>query len=196
MAQKKCPECGYPLTDSMTTCPECGTQLQNATSDRQDEAANSQPHQYTNAQRSGEHATATKKMTHCRDCGGEISLRAYRCPHCGSMLVPDFGNAVYETFCKKYATFTGRSRRAEFFSFFTVFAFLCFVALGSERSALIFVIPVIIPLLAVSIRRLHDIGRSGWWILCPVVPFFFYFKDSDESVNEYGASPKYQPENV
>ena len=180
----------------MTTCPECGTQLQHATSERPDEAASYQSHQHTNDQRSGEHATSAKKMTHCRDCGGEISLRAYRCPHCGSMLVPDFGNAVYEAFCKKYATFTGRSRRAEFFSFLTVFAFLCFMALGSERSALIFVIPVIIPLLAVSVRRLHDIGHSGWWILCPVVPFFFYFKDSDEAVNEYGASPKYQPENV
>lgn len=201
MSKRICPECGCPITDETTKCPECGFVLE--AQKKQEEASTTstseQPYESVEHGRM-ERQTPTPivgKMTHCRDCGADISIRAYHCPHCGSMTHPDLGNAIYEAFWKKYATFTGRSRRAEFFPFFAVFCFLCVSAtLGGEHYTLFFILPVIIPSLAVCVRRLHDIGRSGWWILCPVVPFFFYFKDSDEAVNEYGASPKYQPENV
>ena len=43
-----------------------------------------------------------------------------------------------------------------------------------------------IPFLAVSVRRLHDINRSGWWVLIPIVELFFLFKKSDEGTNDYG----------
>ena len=52
----------------------------------------------------------------------------------------------------------------------------------------------LLPMLGAIVRRLHDIGRSGWWLLCPIVPEIFIFKDSDKTENEYGKSPKYQPE--
>ena len=58
-------------------------------------------------------------------------------------------------------------------------------------------IPFIItffPTLGAIVRRLHDIGRSGWWVLLPIFGEIFIFKDSDKKENEYGKSPKYQPE--
>jgi uncharacterized membrane protein YhaH (DUF805 family) len=59
---------------------------------------------------------------------------------------------------------------------------------------------VLIPSLAVSIRRLHDTGKSGWWILLGVIPIinfigifvllFFYVQDSQAGENQYGPNPK------
>jgi uncharacterized membrane protein YhaH (DUF805 family) len=57
---------------------------------------------------------------------------------------------------------------------------------------------VLIPALAVAVRRLHDTGRSGWWLLIgliplvgPIVLLVFYLLDSDREPNAYGPSPKY-----
>ena len=57
---------------------------------------------------------------------------------------------------------------------------------------------VLVPALAVAIRRLHDTGRSGWWLLIalipligPIVLFVFYVLDRDRAPNQYGPSPKY-----
>ena len=45
---------------------------------------------------------------------------------------------------------------------------------------------ILIPNICVQIRRYHDINRSGWWILCPVVNFIFLFFAGDEGENDYG----------
>jgi uncharacterized membrane protein YhaH (DUF805 family) len=55
---------------------------------------------------------------------------------------------------------------------------------------------VLIPSLAVSVRRLHDTGRSGWWILLGIIPLlglvvlFFAAQDSQPGDNQYGPNPK------
>ena len=61
----------------------------------------------------------------------------------------------------------------------------------------IYALGVMIPGMAVSVRRLHDTGRNGWWILINLVPLlgtlvFIYFMvlDSNPERNEYGPSPK------
>jgi uncharacterized membrane protein YhaH (DUF805 family) len=61
----------------------------------------------------------------------------------------------------------------------------------------IYALGVMIPAMAVSVRRLHDTDRSGWWLLVNFVPvigaiIFFYFMvlDSNPEINEYGPSPK------
>ena len=63
----------------------------------------------------------------------------------------------------------------------------------TARPLLTFIIAIVldIPLLAVTARRLHDVGRSGWWMLCPILPIFWMFKDSDVGTNQWGVSPKY-----
>ena len=64
----------------------------------------------------------------------------------------------------------------------------------------IYSLGLLIPSIAVSIRRLHDTGRSGWWFLLGVIPvvnligifvlLFFYVQDSQPGENEYGPNPK------
>ena len=107
----------------------------------------------------------------------------------------DFGNAIYDCFTKRYMDFTGRSRRSEYFPFLivVVFVYACCRAFFEDTPILAFIVAIIldIPLLAVTARRLHDVGKSGWWMLCPILPIFWMFKDSDVGSNQWGISPKY-----
>lgn len=76
-----------------------------------------------------------------------------------------FADAVSSCF-KKYATFKGRARRSEFWWWQL---FYCLISLLSPIPFVgnLFVLAILLPSLAVSARRLHDIGRSGWWLLLP-----------------------------
>lgn len=105
----------------------------------------------------------------------------------------------------KYADFSGRARRSEYWYWaLAVFVaylvcliiFLIFKPLG-VLLYIVFVLAVIVPNLAVLWRRLHDTGRSGWWILISLVPFVggiillvFTCLDSQPGPNIYGPSPK------
>ncbi len=105
---------------------------------------------------------------------------------------------------KQYAVFSGRSRRTEYWSFI-----LCNLAIlivlriidgltdSSGMIMLIYSLAVLIPSIAVSVRRLHDTDRSGWWLLVTLFPFFgvlvllmFMAQDSDPKRNQYGPNPK------
>lgn len=104
---------------------------------------------------------------------------------------------------KKYAVFQGRARRQEFWMF-TLINFIISLILSSIDYMLgtgvlggIYALAVLIPTIAVTVRRLHDTGRSGWWILIflvPVVGFIillvFMVLDSQPGDNEYGPNPK------
>jgi len=82
---------------------------------------------------------------------------------------------------RKYADFKGRARRAEYWQFilfqFLVGFVLSFVATLSGKGSplnilsVIFSLAMLIPTYAVSVRRLHDINRSGWWLLLPSAVF-------------------------
>ena len=77
----------------------------------------------------------------------------------------NFGQAISTCFAK-YATFSGRASRPEFWWFF-LFQILVSMAasmLGDVVAGLVS-LAVLLPALAVGARRLHDIGRSGWWQL-------------------------------
>ena len=87
---------------------------------------------------------------------------------------------------KKYAEFEGRARRKEYWMFilfyfiFTIAAAVLDEILGSEPVIyIVYGLVLILPTLAVTVRRLHDTNRSGWWILLFVIPlitmFFFVF---------------------
>jgi uncharacterized membrane protein YhaH (DUF805 family) len=111
--------------------------------------------------------------------------------------------------------FSGRSRRQEywFFHLFNVFAFLALVFVGatldwavfggSRRGGAAFFLLALysiasfIPSLAVTVRRLHDIGKSGWWywivfipIIGGIVLFIFTLLDSEPYANRWGLDPK------
>jgi uncharacterized membrane protein YhaH (DUF805 family) len=109
----------------------------------------------------------------------------------------------YLTVLKKYAVFTGRARRSEFWYFVLFNIIIAFVlnglsmALGSFVIGGIYALAVFIPGLAVSVRRLHDTGRSGWWLLLSLIPvvgaiilIVFCIEDSKPGENQYGPNPK------
>jgi uncharacterized membrane protein YhaH (DUF805 family) len=105
---------------------------------------------------------------------------------------------------KKYALFTGRSRRTEYWMFTLVNAIILVVLGGIEKFLgtnglldTLYALAVLLPSLGVSIRRLHDTGRSGWWLLIGFLPFIgwlvlllFMVQDSEPGENEYGPNPK------
>lgn len=82
-----------------------------------------------------------------------------------------FQDAIRVCLQQKYADFSGRARRPEFW-WFVLFCFLVSVALSIVHQwlAWAFQLAVLVPSIAVGTRRLHDIGRSGWWQLIGAVP--------------------------
>lgn len=81
-----------------------------------------------------------------------------------------FGESIGTCF-SKYATFDGRASRSEYWWFF-LFSFLVSVATGivSETLSALFSLGVLLPSLAVGARRLHDVDRSGWFLLLWFIP--------------------------
>jgi uncharacterized membrane protein YhaH (DUF805 family) len=124
----------------------------------------------------------------------------------------------YVKVLKQYLDFSGRARRKEYWMFLLChFTFICatlfLIILSSETFSdsseidtpslvLIFILSIYllgtsIPFLAVTIRRLHDTGKSGWWYLICVLPFIgrfimliFTCIDSEMKTNDWGENPK------
>lgn len=120
----------------------------------------------------------------------------------------------YVKVLKQYADFNGRARRKEYWMFFLI-NFLISMAIGfvsgfiggmsqdpSMASGMIILpllysLGVLIPSIAVGVRRLHDTNRSGWWLLVSLVPIIgaivlivFLVQDSQPGSNQYGPNPK------
>ena len=97
---------------------------------------------------------------------------------------------------KKYADFEGRARRKEYWYyvlFLTIFACLfAFVSALINNLILyyIFVLASIIPSIAVGVRRIHDVNKSGWFILIPIYNLILYCTPGTEGPNKYGTDPK------
>lgn len=123
--------------------------------------------------------------------------------------------SAISTCLRKYATFSGRATRHEFWMFYLFMNIVLYVPLliglslltdDSTAGAGIFFIVIsiiltiglVIPLLAVCVRRLHDIGQSGSYLLMSLIPFagpiimlVAFAKDSQPGKNQYGISEKY-----
>lgn len=116
----------------------------------------------------------------------------------------------YTTVLKKYVEFSGRARRKEFWMF-TLFNVIISIILGiidriigtdygngsSGLLSTIYSLGVLLPSIAVGIRRLHDTNRSGWWILIGLIPcvgwiilIVFYATEGVAGPNQYGPDPK------
>jgi uncharacterized membrane protein YhaH (DUF805 family) len=116
---------------------------------------------------------------------------------------------------RQYADFTGRARRKEYWMF-TLVSFIISVVLAILDGMLglesnvgafnfgllvdLYGLAVLLPTLAVGARRLHDIGRSGWWLLLGIIPVIgaivlivFFATDGQRQPNAYGPDPKAVP---
>ena len=196
MALIKCYECGAMVSDKATSCPKCGAPL-------------------------------TKESPKTDSCN-------YRSFYMDEQPRLTFGKAIYAALIENYANFSDRARRSEYW-YFTLFQFLVNILLIFIPSPVITILGLPVPLLnglfylltllpnlAVGVRRLHDIDKSGWHILTfffgPLLISFiapsltphiiiglwigyiinciqiivWLCRDSSEEENEYGPSPKYQ----
>ena len=97
---------------------------------------------------------------------------------------------------QKYATFSGRARRSEYwyFSLFNViislvFGFVCGL-MGVAKYSSIYSYAVFLPAIAVLVRRMHDVGKSGWFSLIPIYNLILLCRDGTPGDNKYGADPK------
>ena len=102
-----------------------------------------------------------------------------------------------------YINFDGRARRKEFWTFhffssiFSIFALFVDSSLGLIDTIgfnIIYTLIIFCPAVAVSIRRMHDINKSGWWLILSIFVFpviYLACKDSDIGHNDYGSSKKY-----
>lgn len=114
----------------------------------------------------------------------------------------------YVSVLKQYATFSGRARRQEYWMFF-LFNLLVGIGVGildqilgtaGESGGLLgslYSLAVLLPSLAVGVRRLHDTGRSGWWMFIALVPLVggiillvFMAAEGTPGPNEFGPDPK------
>lgn len=97
---------------------------------------------------------------------------------------------------QNYATFSGRARRSEYWYFVlfnAIFSFgIGFVAgfLNFPILSTIYSVAVLLPAIAVAVRRMHDVGKSGWFILIPIYNLVLACTDGVKGDNEYGADPK------
>jgi uncharacterized membrane protein YhaH (DUF805 family) len=108
---------------------------------------------------------------------------------------------------ERYAQFSGRAGRAEFWWFFLANAIVGLVLnlLGQASwffyvLSAIYSLALLIPNIAVGVRRLHDTNRSGWWLLIALVPLVgfiilivFWATEGNAGENQYGPVPPGQP---
>lgn len=168
---------------------------------------------------------------YCPICGAD-GKEAKFCYNCGARISETKTNNDVETFTlisayksmfKKYAQFSGRSRRSEYWlaylmntiiaiGLYLIMVVAMFVSVISSGGHTIFTmvimalsgvlmtvyaIVILVPSLAMTVRRLHDIGKSGWFLLLELIPYVgglillvFSVLDSQPGENQYGPNPK------
>jgi uncharacterized membrane protein YhaH (DUF805 family) len=110
----------------------------------------------------------------------------------------------YMAVLQKFAQFDGRSRRKEYWMFLLVNLVISLVLTLASKAvsilgmlSLLYSLAVFIPSLAVSVRRLHDTGKSGWFLLIAFVPLlgallllYWMAQEGEPGPNQYGPNPK------
>ena len=122
------------------------------------------------------------------------------------MKLPNFVEIALFEIIKKYAKFEGRANRTQYWYFvlteilaFFILVDLCvipFVNIIAGLALLVLWLGLIVPGIAVAVRRLHDTNRSGWWLLLCFVPFVgsivilvFMCLEGTKGANKYGDEP-------
>ncbi len=106
----------------------------------------------------------------------------------------------YKTVLKKYAEFNGRASRAEYW-YFVLFNVIISIAIsiiegilglsknGSGFLSWFYSLAILVPTLAVAIRRMHDVNKSGWFILIPIYNLILALTEGTKGSNDYGTDP-------
>lgn len=146
----------------------------------------------------------------CNKCGQENLQDAKFCQKCGAeqsitpvVYKPNknlFG--YYFDVLKKYAVFSGRSSRREYWSFILISQIMYFLIVFIESLlginpednesvfGNIYQLAVFIPTIAVGVRRMHDVGKRGWYILIPIYNFLLTIRQGTSGYNKHGSDPR------
>ena len=96
---------------------------------------------------------------------------------------------------QNYATFKGRASRSEYW-YFVLFNIIFSIVLGFVSGIVdlpilytIYSLVLLIPSIAVAVRRMHDVGKSGWFILIPIYDLILACTQGVKGENEYGTEP-------
>jgi uncharacterized membrane protein YhaH (DUF805 family) len=102
---------------------------------------------------------------------------------------------------QNYANFSGRARRKEYWMF-VLFNFIASFILGFIGGLLdfpllanLYSLAILLPSIAVAVRRMHDVGKSGWYVLIPIYNFILCVTEGNNGENEYGPDPKNENSN-
>lgn len=137
-----------------------------------------------------------EEAKYCKKCGNEINNISPQ-----SQIKEKKGNYYFEVI-KKYAVFKGRSSRKEYWMFvlinILIYIGIAFIEglLGinsdGERGVLsvIYQIFIFIPSLAVTVRRMHDVDKSDWYIIIPIYNLILLASEGTNGDNKYGTNPK------
>src|SRR5471032_587098 len=148
-------------------------------------------------------------MVFCRACGKEVHNSAVACPQCGapqdnpySVGAASFASNTHDKqlgffgwyldAMKQYAVFKGRATRKAYWMFFLVniiIAFVVGVVAGFTHTLMlsnIYSLAVLLPGIAIGVRRMHDTDRSGWWLLLPIANIIFLLLPSQPGSNRFG----------
>ena len=207
-----CPDCGHQYDSSAAACPDCGCPNDQRTP-AEPPATPQQPATSTSGTQAAPQPVVapTQVVAVNFDLGAHLAQFAtyfYGCALLG-----------WHCLSRRFCNFGGRASRREYWSYtliikpcLVVAAFIAsFVGTfigalvlaygfssyyyGSEIAiawgffALILMLIFSLHGLSVSVRRMHDAGKSGWWVLVPFSSFFLLFKKSDEEWNIYGEPP-------
>ena len=202
----KCKYCGQMVEDSATTCPTCGQPVERPAASSSNPQQTSTPPNYNqpnNGQQAPNYQQAPgyqQRPNYQQQAGGynyqqqqQQRQRIVTAPN----GMPVRNLEVLEArkmFWTRCVDFEGRSRRAEFWWAYLM-VFLISTFLGWTVIA---PLACIIPMIAVSVRRLHDIGKSGWYYLVFLVPvvgtilmIIWGCQEGMVGRNQYGDDPKY-----
>ena len=97
---------------------------------------------------------------------------------------------------QNYATFSGRARRSEYW-YFVLFNLIFSIVLAIVAAVIrfpllstLYSLAVLLPSIAVAVRRMHDVGKSGWFVLIPIYNLILCCTNGVNGSNEYGEDPK------
>lgn len=206
---RKCPNCGCIIdNDNAKYCKKCGAKLENANIVQDSESLNTNVDsssidvgnrletESNNGIILGVNTNEENNKSHQENDNEETMIK-------GTTI--SFMGVIKKCFCN-YVNFSGRANRKEFWYFYLfnliiylVVYFLLFAVsnealiLTFASIAIVYGLGTILPNIAVAVRRLHDIGKSGWWYLLFLIPYIgsiilivFFCMKSDQNENKYG----------
>ncbi len=116
------------------------------------------------------------------------------------LFIMNFINTFIDVLKNKYATFSGRARRAEYWQYIAVYCVAYIILsivdvllaklLGFRILASLFSLAMLVPTLAVTVRRMHDVSKPGWFLIIPIYNIILALTPGVIGDNQYGKDPK------